>query len=361
MNIINCHIHTFTIKHVPNKFLPLRLVTILKPKIIRKPFSWLAKTILPFTKRDFLDRYVNFLEITANKTQEDTFKTVQSYYPHNTQFIILPMDMEFMNAGSVKEKYEIQLKKLLKLKNKYPNQILPFVGADPRRKNVFDIVKEYINDHSFLGVKIYPALGYYPNDKNLEKVYEFAQEKNIPILSHCSRGGVYTKKILPEMLKHPIKGTLPKTKPKLFSDNFTDPLNYIPILEKYPNLKICLAHFGGNDEWDAYLEKAWDPNKKDQKKSWVAIIVEMMEKYPNLYTDISYTAFHSDRYFPLLNIFLENKKIKDRIMFGSDYYMVEREKVSEREVSLKVRYALGETKFKLISYDNVKNFLATHN
>ena len=86
-----------------------------------------------------------------------------------------------------------------------------------------------------------------------------------------------------------------------------------------------------------------------------------MEKYDNLYTDISYTLFHSDRYFPLLAIFLENKKIKDRIMFGSDYYMVEREKISEREVSLKIRYALGEDKFRMIAETNVSTFLNMNN
>jgi len=36
---------------------------------------------------------------------------------------------------------------------------------------------------------------------------------------------------------------------------------------------------------------------------------------------------------------------------------VEREKISEREVSLKIRHALGEEKFKLIAETNVKTFL----
>jgi predicted TIM-barrel fold metal-dependent hydrolase len=361
MHIINCHSHTFTIKHVPNRFLPFRLVSILKPAIIRKPLGWILRNLLPFTERDLLDRYINFLEITAHKTQEETFIRVRGYYPSNTRFIILAMDMEFMRAGKVKEHYEMQLKELLHLKNLYPNQILPFVAVDPRRNTIFDIVKNYVEEHSFSGIKIYPRLGFYPNDARLLKIYEYAQSKNIPILSHCSRGGVYTKKITTEMLKHPIRGIVPKTKPKDFSHYFTEPQNYVPILEKFPHLKICLAHFGGNAEWDAYLDTAWNPQNENQEPSWVSQIVAMMEKYDNLYTDISYTLFHSDRYFPLLAIFLENKKIKDRIMFGSDYYMVEREKISEREVSLKIRYALGEDKFRMIAETNVSTFLNMNN
>ena len=361
MEIISCHNHTFTIDHVPHKFLPLRLVKILKPSVIRKPLGWIIRNLIPFTDRDILDRYINFIEVTANKTQEETFKIVQGFYPRETKFIILPMDMEFMEAGRVKEKYELQLENLCELRDNYPNQIIPFVAADPRREHITDIVKDYISNKSFSGVKIYPRLGYYPNDERLTEIYKYAESENIPILSHCSRGGVYTKKITSDMLKHPIRGLVKRTKAKDFSHYFTEPQNYIPILKKFPNLKICLAHFGGNSEWDSYLEKEWDPNKTDVEKSWVSQIVEMMENYDNLYTDISYTAFHSDRYFPLLGIFLSNDKIKKQIMFGSDFYMVEREKFSEREVALKVRYALGEKKFKMIAYTNVNRFLGINN
>lgn len=358
MKIINCHNHTFTIDHVPHKFLPFRLVNILRPSIIRKPLGWIIRNLLPFTDRDILDRYINFLEVTANRTQEETFKRVRGFYPQESKFIILPMDMEFMAAGRVKEKYESQLKNLCELRDKYPNQIIPFVAVDPRREHVFDLVKDYISNRSFAGIKIYLRLGFYPTDKRLNKIYKYAEKNSIPILSHCSRGGVYTKKISSDMLEHPIRGKVKKKKAKDFSHYFTEPHNYIPVLKKYPNLKVCLAHFGGDSEWDSYLEREWHPNETKHEKSWVSQIVEMMEQYGNLYTDISYTAFHSERYYPLLSIFLTNKKIRDRIMFGSDYYMVEREKISEREVSLKLRYALGEKNFKMIAYTNVKKFLS---
>ncbi len=358
MDFINCHIHTFTIKHIPHKFLPFRLVQILKPKIIRKPLGWFLRKVLPITNRDLLDRYINFIEITANKSQEDTLNHVMDYYPENTKFIVLPMDMKYMQAGRVKVGLEKQLEELLKVYNKYPNTVIPFIAVDPRRDGILDLVKKYIEIHNFKGIKIYPRIGFYPNDERLKPIYEYAQNNNIPILSHCSRGGVYTKKISKKMLDHPTRGKVKKIKPKEFSHYFTEPQNYNGIMEEFPNLKLCLAHFGGNNEWDAYLDKPWNSKNPDlEDKSWVSDIVDLMKKHTNLYTDISYTAFHSDRYFPLMNIFLDDNKIKDRIMFGSDYYMVEREKKSEREMALKVRYALGEEKFKMISNNNIKNFL----
>ncbi len=358
MSFINCHIHTFTIEHIPNRFLPFRLVNILKPKVIRKPLGWILRRVNPFTDRDLLDRYINFIEITANKTQEDTFKKVQGYYPRDTKFIILPMDMEYMAAGKVKVGLEEQLEDVRKLYTKFPDAVIPFIAVDPRRKGIFELVKKYIEVHGFRGIKIYPRLGFYPNDKALKPIYEYAQNNKIPVLSHCSRGGVYTKRIEDSMLNHPTRGRVQKMKAKDFSHYFTEPRNYVEILTEFPNLKLCLAHFGGNSEWDSYLEQPWDPDHPNKKyTSWVPEIVDMMKEHTNLYTDISYTAFHSDRYFPLMSIFLDDEKIKDRILFGSDYYMVEREKVSEREVSLKVRYALGEEKFELISTTNVSSFL----
>lgn len=359
MEFINCHIHTFTVNHVPNRFLPAPVMGLFKFKPIRKPLIWSLKNIFPFSKRDYLHRYMNFLEITANKTQEATFETVKDYYPNNTKFIILPMDMKFMGAGKLKVDLEGQLEELLVLYKQYPKIIFPFIAVDPRRENILDLVKEYIEKHNFKGIKIYPSLGFYPSDPRLKSIYKYAEDNKIPILSHCSKGGVYTHKITPEMLNHPIQGKITKDKPKKFASYFTDPRNYRTVLEEFPKLKLCLAHFGGNSSWDEYLEKPWNPEKmKESQKSWVSVILEMIEEYPNLYTDISYTMFHTDRYFPFLNILLEKEKVKNKVMFGSDYYMVERVKTSEREMSLKVRNALGEKKFKMIALDNINSYLS---
>jgi len=356
--IINCHNHTFTIEHVPNKFLPFRLVQILKHNGIRNSLSNLIRKLTPFNDRDLFDRYMNFLEITANADQKRTFQRLRGYYPKNTKFVILSMDMEFMAAGKVKTPLEQQLTELNNLYKKYPENIFPFVAVDPRRKGVSDLVQKYIQQNNFRGIKMYPRLGFYPSDPELYPVFEFAQENNIPIMTHCSRGGVYTRKVTQKMLNHPVRGKVLKAKPKDFSHYFTEPCNYRKILQDFPRLKICLAHFGGNSEWDKYLSKEWDwGNENSQEKSWVSEIIEMMEEFPNLYTDVSYTVFHSKKYHAFLSIILENEKIKDRIMFGSDYYMVEQEKLSEREVTMELRHSLGEEKFWMLANTNVKTYL----
>ena len=160
------------------------------------------------------------------------------------------------------------------------------------------------------------------------------------------------------MLHHPVRGKLARDKADPFTHYLGEPQVYRKVLTDFPELRICLAHFGGNNDWDLYLDQEWDPDEPDRENtSWVADIVDLMREFPNLYTDISYTAFASDRYFPLLSIFLDDDSIKGRIMFGSDYYMIEREKASEREMSMKIRYALGREKFEMISDANVLRYL----
>ena len=41
-----------------------------------------------------------------------------------------------------------------------------------------------------------------------------------------------------------------------------------------------------------------------------------------------------------------------RVLFGSDYYMIEREKTPERELSIRLRSALGRDTFNLIAHHN---------
>jgi predicted TIM-barrel fold metal-dependent hydrolase len=86
-------------------------------------------------------------------------------------------------------------------------------------------------------------------------------------------------------------------------------------------------------------------------------------KYPNLYTDISYTVFTpkvQGLYVDLvdyLKVLLVHPLVRKRVLFGSDYYMVERESVSEKEVSLLLRSRLGEDLYKQIAHTNPREFL----
>lgn len=364
MEIYNCHIHTFTEDHVPDKFIGYGIDNLLRIKPIRGTLFFILKNILPFTDRDLLDRYVRFAEIASKANQQKVLKIVMGYYPESTKFVILPMDMEYAEMGYVSHKIDEQHEELAELckKPKYQGKLFPFVAVDPRRDGILGMTKNLIENEGFKGIKIYPPLGYFPQDPRLDPVYEYAEANELPVMTHCSRGGVYTKGDIKDKIKeHPHAPMNPgRLKNKDLTDYFTDPFNYKKVFEKFPDLKMCLAHFGGDEEWEKYLDDPWDPNTGTEwDMSWLSKIRDMLKSgdYPNLYTDISYTILSMEDSMHILNIFMEDADLAPKIMFGTDFYMVEREKKKERRLPMKLRSVIGEDKFRMIAETNPKKYL----
>ena len=357
MIIYNCHSHLFTINHIPSRFLPKPVMWLVKKKITRS----IARKLIPFTDRDLIDRYINFVEVTLEGKQSEVLDKLKGYYPNGsvdqTKFIVLPMDMEHMLAGKVKVGIDEQHEELDSLVQS-GEPIIPFIGTDPRRDKISGFVKKW-HQRGFKGIKLYPPLGYYPNDARLDEIYAYASENNLPVLAHCSKGGVHVKKVTDEMLNepNPIGRPVKKLKPKDFSDIYTDPANYDPIATKYPDLRICLAHFGGGDEWDRYMEEPWDSSMPESTKSWFSVIIDLILKHDNVYADISSTLYQGAGRIDLLKVILENPKIRERVLFGSDYYMMERVKSLERKRSIEIRSQLGPALFKQLAFTNPRRYL----
>lgn len=344
-HIINCHIHTFTAEHVPANFLPFKLGSLLKVPYIRVPAQWIMGSLNPFDSRDKVNRYANFIKVAAGKSQRDILRIVLSRYPRGTRFVILPMDMAYMGAGKVPAALEQQHDELARLRDEFPEIVVPFAAVDPRRPGVVEMLKQLVEGRGFKGIKVYPNLGYAPNHPVLMQVWEYAEANSLPVMTHCSRGG-------------PIQKGLSK----LDLDRITAPSCWIPVLEQFPNLRICLAHLGGGEEWERYFEDGWHPDGDSKPKSWLADIVDLISsgKYPNLYSDISYTIFNFDQYAPVIKVFLSDSKLealRSRILFGSDYYMIENERFEERLLSVRLRATLGEDLFWQIAHTNPLNYL----
>lgn len=339
--IYNCHNHIFSHENVPNRYFPLYSVPATRIRPIRWTLRLILKGVIPWSKKDKVHRYAAFINALYRKTQEGNLKPLIGYYPKGTKFIILPMDMRYMHAGNVKQDIDEQHEILADLATKaeYKNILLPFAHIDPRRTDALNRLRKLVEKFNFRGVKIYPTLGYSPdNPRLMDEIYPYMIEQNIPLLAHCSKGSVNSK----EMKKEEAHA-------------LADPDNYVSVLEKFPELRICLGHFGGIDEWRRHIN---DP-RDEANPTWLTKIRELIEskKYPNLFTDISYTIFNFHENVPLLKILLENDDILKKVLFGSDFYMVESEKYSEKRLSLDLRYALGEEKFWRIANINPRIYL----
>ena len=196
-------------------------------------------------------------------------------------------------------------------------------------------------------------MGYFPYDERLKPIYNYCSENNLSVISHCSPSNSVnyrgSKSDLKNLLSHSIEPINWNLSIKELSSTLTHPKNYKYVLEEFPDLKICLAHFGSDYYWNRYLTY---PGEED---NWFVIIKQMIEDYPNLYTDISFTLNNRD-FFPLLNVILENQSIREKVLFGSDYYMVS-SNTDERRFGIELRSFIGEEKFDYIANINAKRFL----
>lgn len=410
---INMHTHCFTLAHVPEEFFnsliggkkflsvsKLRgpginsfVVWLLTRSVIITVFGWFSDDM---AKQ--LSRLKGLLKFRKKRVQEDLLKILQQNYKNwmpnaNFKFVPLAMDMDFMKAGVPATNYLRQLEqlKLLKAEPVWKDIIYPFVFADPRRDDVLNIVKDCIEDAAapFSGIKLYPAMGYFPFHKNLKEVYEYAIQKNLPLVTHCIDGSVYYRIDPSQGQQHPISGQGMFGKDaNEFQLNWTHPLNYEcllnhQILKTYwgqdapdlSKLKICLGHFGGEGEWltkrsftnlfkRRVVKQMADTNYlqidhpwfgKDKYK-WLLIIIDLLRKYENVYADISFTL-HDKSIYTELKELLKDETINKKILFGTDYYVVA-SVADENDLLNLFKTELNDDKlFDLIAYENPKRFM----
>ena len=380
-----------------------------------------------------LKRVISFLNTSAQLGQREIFERsleTAKAFDSNPRLLALTMDMDYMDTQSKPlVNYTTQLYEVLQIKQLYPDNIFPFIGVDPRAKSGKELVewiKFYFKNgvKSKLtgkiipfcsGIKIYPAHGFFPFDTRLDKLYKYAERKKIPIMSHCTRvGSQYIgseiEKLIPgepnmimpdendrnvfnkaKIIRNEIYKRIDRYYGKktwirnsvigendYACDLFSHPQNYVPIMLKYPDLKICLAHMGGTEEvenmnlfnpgdenWmnkahaDKELKEIW----RTDKNNWAYLIKELMKEYVNFYTDISSTI--SD-----LNIDQVSENIKDwansvdtnkkmlgyRILFGTDFFMTEIEK-SESVLYELIQKKLADKWFHEMAYGNIERYL----
>lgn len=106
-----------------------------------------------------------------------------------------------------------------------------------------------------------------------------------------------------------------------FFDNYVHPKNWRTVLDKYPKLKLCLAHFGGQ-EWDS------EEGGSGLESDWVKEITTLCSRFENVYTDMScYDLEKSSVKKNVKELLCEMKEngcyrhFQDKVIFGVDGYL----------------------------------------
>lgn len=176
-----------------------------------------------------------------------------------------------------------------------------YFGYDPLREvyfrrgvkpeNALDLARRALVDHGFIGIKLYPPMGFRAlnnagryHQRNLDQlgiseatlsaeldqalisIYDLCVELDAPILAHASPSNSSGR------------------------DDFAnraDPHYWLPVFEKYrqQNLRVCLAHFGGFDAQSAGAKTTALP-----QASWEWVLGQQFRDHPDqpVFADLSY-------------------------------------------------------------------------
>lgn len=152
---------------------------------------------------------------------------------------LLPLDLTTTEGGWVVDNDQVA-----KIVRDYPDRFIGFASVDPRRKDALEVLDYAFGTLGLKGLKLNPAKQhFYPAEEFLFPIYEKCLEYDKPIIFHAGLSW----------------------EPNAITE-YAHPLKFEAAAVKYPDLRMCLAHF------------AWP---------FVREMVMLMIKYPNVYTDTS--------------------------------------------------------------------------
>jgi Amidohydrolase len=211
-----------------------------------------------------------------------------------------------------------------RLRDGSPAHIHPFVGFDPRSEyrsrkardvlSALEIVRLAVERFGFIGVKLYPPMGFRPTgntpgpemdaeqasavDSILDEVFTWCEHEDVPVTAHCSASNEA------------------RSEYRLFSS----PGLWGKVLEAHPGLRLNLGHFGGASTTEGPADPA---------ASWPAEISLLANRWTRVFADTGNHRIDDDEiaadYFTKLRRLFETSgtaRMKDRLMYGSDWLML---------------------------------------
>ncbi len=211
--------------------------------------------------------------------------------------------------------------------NAVQGTVYPFLAVDPRRPKIFDLVKKQVDTKygPFKGVKLYPPMGFVPTHPKMDEIFAYCASKSIPITVHTAPTGFVKEKGKLWIKRQDKFGNITDTPYDLSKEEkrtsgtiASNPDEWKPVFEKYNNLKVNFAHFGGDEHITEYIK---DPSNS---KNWTYQILQLMIDYKNVYCDISFVNVNAPE--DKIGLIIErNPILNERLLFGTDYIMIMKE------------------------------------
>jgi len=201
-------------------------------------------------------------------------------------------------------------------------RIHPFVGFDPRHEvrarwahdieTPLDVAKDAVQRFGFVGIKVYPPMGFRPInntsvgdvtaaeakelDTVLAELYSWCETEHVPITTHCNDSQYAS--------------------PSYKDAGLAAPRGWAEVLERYGGLHLNLGHFGG-------------ANSRETSTAWIYQIAVAAGRFGFLFADVGnhriYDQSLSKLYIDRLHeIFADDatKVMRGRLMYGTDWFML---------------------------------------
>jgi uncharacterized protein len=156
-----------------------------------------------------------------------------------------------------------------------PEHLIGFLSLDPTQPGWQDEMREGHERFRLRGIKLMPMYAdFYPQDKLLDPLWQYASDRQLPVLLHT--GTTFVSKA-------PIDCTLPRH------------LDEVAI--RFPEAKMILAHLGHPYEGET---------------------VAVIRKHPNLFADISALFYRPWQLFHSLML-VHEYNVWEKVLFGTDF------------------------------------------
>jgi predicted TIM-barrel fold metal-dependent hydrolase len=179
---------------------------------------------------------------------------------------------------------------VLTLYQKHSDVIVPFFSINPMRPDALDLIDKY-SELGFKGAKFLQNYwGVDTREERYRPYFEKLREKGLPLIVHIgSESSIHSYKECEkiEMLDQPLDA----------------------------GVNVIAAHMGLSYD-TLYIWQALSKNPKYFNKEYF-MLVEMLQKYDNLYADIS--ALLTPVRAKVLRHLSEQNEVHEKLLFGTDY------------------------------------------
>ena len=160
---------------------------------------------------------------------------------------------------------------------KYPDKFVGFACVDPRRPDYMELLRHAVDGLKLKGVKFGPIYASVPlDDPRLDLVYAYCQKNDRPLTMHM--GTTFARDTLLDAGR---------------------PLHVDAVAQRYPDLKMIMAHMG---------------------HPWIDECVVVARKRPNVYMEVSALFYRPWQFYQALISAQEYLVTdKDKIFWGTDF------------------------------------------